>query len=450
MSAKMHRPDGRGHLLRVLGLGFGLAMGVGSMIGGGILRTPGLVVQEVPAWWLLIALWVFGGLHAMLTANVVSEVMTAVPKNGGLYNAVGAAFGDLGALVVAWTDWLIGPAAIAALAIACAEFLTIINPAFQPWTSWIGIGVTAALFALNWAGVREGGLTQAITSLAKVLLLLGLIATVIMLPSASNVADAPAASTKPLTFFGIIVAYQLITGTYSGWPNPAYFAEEDTQPGSNIPRALFTSLTAVTLLYVAMNVALLYALPIDQLAGTPLPAATVLKRQFGEAGVVFVAAVGAIAAIGIINAQILVATRVLHAMGRDRYIPPVFARVNKGGTPDVAMGLTAVLAMFLTATGQFGTVFLIMGALGIFVLVFVDVAFFKLRISQPNLPRPFHARLYPWLPAIALLLDLGVAIAFVVADLWSGLYMGLAILACIPLAMWARRRPNSSEAAEAA
>ena len=429
-----------GHLLRILGLGFGLAMAVGSMIGGGILRTPGLVAQMVPYGSLIIALWLAGGLHAMLTANIVSEVMTAVPKNGGLYNAAGAAFGDFGALIVAWTDWLIGPAAIAALAIACADFLAMINPGLEPWIPAIGMGVTGALFALNWAGVREGSLVQVITSAAKGLMLLGLVVAVIAMPLPSEVSQTPVVPAEPLTLLGIVVAYQLITGTYAGWPNPAYFAEEDTEPSSNIPRAMFLSLIAVTLLYVAMNWALLYALPIKDLASTPLPAGLALKAQFGQTSVIIVALVGAVAAIGVINAQVMVSTRVLHAMGRDRYIPALFARVNKGGTPYVALAITAILSMLLAATGQFATVFLIMGALGMFVLVLVDAAFFKLRVSRPDLPRPFRARLYPWLPALALLLDLAVAIAFVAADLWSGLYMAIAIAACIPLAMWARRR----------
>src|SRR5688572_16456564 len=83
----------RAHLLRVLGLVFGIAVGVGSMIGGGILRTPGSVLDQVPYPALALALWAVAGLHALLSANVIAEVMTAVPKSGGLFVAARAAFG---------------------------------------------------------------------------------------------------------------------------------------------------------------------------------------------------------------------------------------------------------------------------------------------------------------------------------------------------------------------
>src|SRR6476661_9220304 len=103
LSAQLNiRP--RGQLLRVLGLGFGLAVGVGGVIGGGILRAPGSALNHAPLPWLVLLLWALAGGQALLGANVVAEVMTSVPRSGGLFNVAERAFGNFGALLVGWSD----------------------------------------------------------------------------------------------------------------------------------------------------------------------------------------------------------------------------------------------------------------------------------------------------------------------------------------------------------
>jgi APA family basic amino acid/polyamine antiporter len=111
----------------------------------------------------------------------------------------------------------------------------------------------------------------------------------------------------------------------------------------------------------------------------------------------------------------------------------IATRVNKGGTPDVALGLIAVLMVALIFSGGFEFLFLLMGALAIFIFVAYDASLFGLRIRQPDLPRPFRAICYPWLPGLVLLLDASLLIAFLAADPWSGLYMLGLITLCIPV-----------------
>lgn len=435
----------RGHLLKVLGLGFGVALGLGTMIGGGILRTPGSVADQVPLAWLALTLWALAAVHALLGANIVSEVMTSVPKSGGLFNVARRAFGDFGALIVGWTDWLIGIAAVAALSIACAEFLGIIYPPLRPYLAQTGVAVAATLFLLNWLGVREGSIAQMVTSAIKAILLLMLIGAIFLLrPEASTPAAEPAVS-SPLTFFGLVVAYQFISGAYAGWTNPAYFAEEDTSPGTNIPRALLTSIIAVGAIYLLMNAALFYALPVERLRTADLPVAVAVSDIFGDASMRVVAAVAVVTVVGCINGQIMVCTRVFHGLGKEGFLPAVTSHVNKGGTPDVAIAVTALFTVPLALSGTFETVFLIVGALGIFTLAFTDLAFFKLRRAEPELARPYRAIGYPWLPIIVLVLDFGLLTAFLAADPLSGGFMVAAIVICIPLSMWTRRRQLMSQ-----
>ncbi|MEA3016155.1 MAG: hypothetical protein QOI38_877 [Sphingomonadales bacterium] len=427
-----------GQLLRVLGLTFGLAMGVGAVIGAGILRTPGTVLANVPLAWVALALWAFAGVHALLTANIVAETMSALPRSGGLFNVAERAFGPFGAVLVGWTDWLFNIAASAALAIACGEYLALIVPALTPHVAATGIAVAILLFALNWIGVREGSAAQIVTSAAKLALLLGLVGAIFLLRGAAAPGTA-AASAAPLGLFGIVVAYQLIVGTYSGWASPAYFAEEEKDPARNMPRALFGSLAAVILIYLLMNAALLYALPVERLSRSELPVAEAISDIFGGASIAVVAAVAVVCALGTINAGIMLATRILHGLGRDGFVPAVASRVNRGGTPDIAVGVSAAATVALAATGQFEAVFLAVGALSIAILVVVDAAFFVLRWREPELERPFRARGYPWLPALALVLDLAVLAAFLVADWRAAVYMALGVGLCVPLTMTARR-----------
>jgi APA family basic amino acid/polyamine antiporter len=202
---------------------------------------------------------------------------------------------------------------------------------------------------------------------------------------------------------------------------------------------LFGALAAVILIYLLMNAALLYALPVDRLSRSELPLAEAISDIFGGASIAVVAAVAVISAMGTINAGIMLATRILHGLGRDGFVPAIAGRVNRGGTPDVALGVSAAATVALAATGRFEAVFLAVGALSIAILVVVDAAFFVLRWREPELERPFRAKGYPWLPALALALDVAVLVAFLLSDKRSALFMALGIALCVPLTLFARR-----------
>lgn len=427
-------------LLRVLGTDFGIAVGLGTMIGAGILRTPGSVLDEVPIGWLALLLWLAAGVHALLGANIIAEVMAAIPRSGGIFNVAKAAFGEFGAVLVGWTDLLIAIAAMAALAIASGEFLAMVLPTLKPVTAYVGATVAIGLFALNWLGVREGSRTQIAVSAIKATLLIGLIILIFVQPiGASAFAEIPQSNTS-LTFFGVVVAYQLIVGAYSGWPNSVYFAEETLDPGRDIPKSLFVSILSVMGIYLLMNAALLYSLPIDQLRQQELPLSLAVSNIFGPTSIKVIAAVAFVSVVGALNGNIMSSARTLHALARDHYLPGVAARVNSGGTPDVALFMIGVATVLLALTGKFETVFLIMGALGMFIFALLDVAFFKLRLLRPDLSRPFRAVGYPFLPAIVLVLDSALLVAFLAADMASAAFMILGVAVCIPMSVMAKHR----------
>jgi amino acid transporter len=429
------------HLHRVLGLAFGLAIGVGSMIGSGILRTPGAVAERLTDPALLMLLWFAGGVHALLGANVLAELMTSIPKAGGLYVPSRRAFGEFGGVLVGWTDFLSNVAGVAALAIASAEFLGILWPPARDNMTALALALLLLFVGLNWLGIREGSAAQQIGSLLKFLLLCLLIAAIfVAVPAAPRASAVPASAVAPMA---ALVGYQLVYGAFSGWHNPIYFAEEDKEPARNLPRALLISILLVTGTYLAMNAALLHALPIEALARSTVPVETVVTALAGPTGTLVVGVVGSVIVLSCLNALVMACPRVLYGLGRDRLFLHGATRVNRGGSPTVALAVTGLVAAGLVLTGGLETVFLLMGSFTIFVFVMTDASLFVLRRQEPDLPRPYRARLYPWLPALVLLLDLALLALFVAADIRSGVVMAVLISAAIPIA-WLLRRNRST------
>src|SRR6516165_1641096 len=118
-------------LLRILGVGFGLAVIIGNTIGAGILRTPGGIAQSLPVPWIYLGVWVLGGLYALLGACSMSELGAMMPRSGGYYVFSRRALGEFPAFVVGWTDFLAQCGSTAAVAIVVAEYLGALFPPLQ-------------------------------------------------------------------------------------------------------------------------------------------------------------------------------------------------------------------------------------------------------------------------------------------------------------------------------
>jgi APA family basic amino acid/polyamine antiporter len=389
--------------------------------------------------WLILLLWLAGGVHALLGANIVSEISTSVPQAGGLYVPTRRAFGDFAGLVVGWSDWLVNGAAAAALALAFADFAGLAHPFFASRETAVAVGILTLLFGINWLGVREGSVIQKLGSLAKCTLLFTLVGAVFLLLPAAAAPAAPSAS-PVWSAAALVVAYQLVYGVYAGWPNAIYFIEEDERGTVNIPRAMGLSILLVTAVYLSVNAALLYALPVEALRTAELPAALALEQVLGGAGTVVIACLALVIVATCLNGMVMVLPRTLYGLGRDGLFVQAATRVNRGGTPDVALGLSALLATLLTVTGTFETVFLLMGALIMFMMVVTDTTLFALRTKEPRLERPYRAKGYPWLPALALILDTALFAAVLWAEPASGAYMLLLVAACLPIGLGLGRR----------
>jgi len=431
-----------GKLLKQLGFAFAAAVGLGSMVGAGLMRTSGAVVDQVPDPWLVVALWALGGLHILLAANVASELVTTIPKAGGIFVPVRAAFGDSMGLLVGWAMYLSVVAACAALSIVCANFLAILQPSLADHTAPVACLFLIPLIILNWLGVREGSMAQTIGSAVKLILLCGVIGIALLAdpPHPGALSAAADASAPALGVFAVITAYQMIYGAYAGWDSAMVFVEEDENALTNIPRAMALSICAVALVYVLFNIGMLRSLDVEAIRASDLPIALVLGNIFGPGGAAAVAVLAIILASTSLNASLMISPRVLFGLARAGLFLPSATRVNAGGTPHVAFAFTAVLTVLLIFSGGFEFIFRLMAALIIFSFVIYDVSLFQLRRTRPDLPRPVRAIGYPVLPGLLLLIDTALLIAFIAADPASGLYMAALIAICIPVGFVLHRR----------
>jgi len=428
----------RHHLLKILGVSFGVAVAVGNTIGSGILRSPALIAGEVPGITLIMGLWVLGGVQALLGANISAELATALPKSGGAYVFAQRALGDVAGLIVGWTVWLSKLAGIAAASVSFAEFLPLLWPAAGAHKIAIAVALQLALYAANILGLREGRALQESTSLIKAAMLFVFIAVAVVFIAPAEPHKALAAS--PLwNWANAILAYQLIRGAYSGWDAPVYFSGENVSPSRSIPRALFYGIALTGVLYIGVNAALLYALGQSGVAASPLPFMTVLHGFGGALPSALFALTAMITVASCANANIMSAPRVLFALAEDGLLPKSLTNINAGGSPTVAFLMTGVGSVALALSGTFALVFGLIGTLDSLSGVLVDSAYFVLRRREPDLTRPFRAIGYPALPALVLLSDAALLVLFASADYVGGaVALGLALL-CIPFALLARR-----------
>jgi len=414
----------RGRLLRILGVGFGLAVIIGNTIGAGILRTPGEVASQLPQVWLFLGVWIAGGLYALLGAFSVAELGTMLPRSGGQYVFARYALGDYAGFVVGWSDWISTCGTSAAVAVVIGEYLGALFPLLAAQKVPIALTVVIFFTVLQWRGLRWGSTTQNITSIFKTLAFVALVAACFILGGRSETVieaqTGPVANS--ISFIAVILALQAVIYTYDGWTGVVYFSEEVQNPARDIPRAMFGGVLSVIAIYLTVNLALVYVLPISRIAGDPFAAGAAANTIFGRYGDTVIRSLMIISMLSGINAYQLMATRVIFAMSRDGLFPGRLIDVNEGGTPTRSLFASTAVAVFFIMGGAFEDsrrIFEnIIAVLAFFFVASYALSFislFVLRRREPERERPYRAWGYPVTTGLAL----AGSIAFLAGAVWS-------------------------------
>jgi APA family basic amino acid/polyamine antiporter len=424
----------RGRLLRVLGVGFGLAVTLGGTIGMGILRTPGEVASHLPDTRLFLGVWIAGGIYALLGTVSVAELAAMIPRSGGFYVFAHRAFGAYAGFVVGWSDWLSTCGTTAAIAIVIAEYTIALKPSLADrgmilgFSSQLGItisyrvliavGVTVAFAVLQWRGVRWGSNAQNITSLLKAIAFLAFAAACLYFGSRAVALTsppqlAPAGWSLPAA---IVLAMQGVLYTYDGWYGVIYFGEEIRSSDRNIPRSMIGGVLIVIAIYLLVNVALLYVLPISKMAGEQLAVGTAAQIIFPAHGIAVIAGLAILTMLGTISADNLTAPRIMYAMSCDDLFIGHAVRVNRGGTPSTAMFISTAAAVLFILSGTFEKV---LAVLAFFFVINYGVSFlalFMLRRREPDARRPYRAWGYPWTTGIVFVGSLAFLAGSIASD----------------------------------
>ena len=415
-------------LRRALGPGVALAIVVGNVIGSGIFLKPGSIAAEAGDFRLILAAWLLGGAVCVLGALCFAELAAMLPRAGGLYAYLKEAYGKPAAFLFSWNEFLFNrPASIGALSVAFAGALglSLGRTLNQLETILLALGLILLLTWVNIRGVHWGGWVQGATTLVKASFL-GLLALLpfLMTPFSETGIDwanyssrvEPSGDLVPGTRFGLVLLS--VMWAYNGWHGITPVAEEVRNPERNIPRAMFGGVGLLTVLYVSANLAYHGVLSLEEMAAAgPHAAETMVAALLGPSGATVMAAVIMCSTFGAINSNLLLATRIPFALGRDRILSARLGRVHAVyRTPFVAITVQALMAALLVLVSgllieflgwsgektifQILTDFIIFGN-SIFYMLGA-AALFILRRKRPDWNRPYRTWGYPVVPLLYL------------------------------------------------
>ncbi len=441
----MAQVQSKNELLKILGVGFGIAVTLGGTVGTGILRKPGPIAEQLADPWLIMGLWIAVSIYALLGTLCTIELGTSVPKAGAWYVYARRAFGDYAGFVVGINSWLGTCAALGFGVYTMGEYITLLSPPVQGYEPYLAIAILVILTAIHSIGLSLASQFQNIMSVLKGLGLLAFVVICFVYGQDITVQEISATTQRIVTngswLAPIVFSLQAIFYTFDGWHTAAYFTEEDRDPSKNLPRSMIGGVLLVILIYLLCNLAILYVLPMEELIHSKLAAADAITLIFGTGSGKTVTIFLLISILGIVNAQLLFNPRVLYSMSRDGLFLKRGTQVNKGGTPSFALPITSVIAVLLILIGKDACEKLSDIATFFFVLGYASgfASLLALRNKEPHLPRPWKVPAYPVLPIVMLVISIGFLIIAIIQDLSSSQYALLFLVLSYPIYLGVKR-----------
>ena len=405
---------------------------IANMVGVGVFTTLGLQLVEINSLFAVMMLWVIGGISALCGALSYAELGASLPRSGGEYTFLSEAYHPAAGFISGWVSATIGFAApTAAVALAFANYSGAILP-FDLGANGkkiIGCSLVIILAVLHAVSRRVSGQTQTVFTAIKLVVIAAFIIAAFALtdnPQPLNLIPNKqdlAVMTKSSFGVALIFAYY----AYTGWNAATYVSGEMETPQKDLPRVLLTGTALVTVLYVFLNLAFLYAAPVDALNGQVEVGYIAADRIFGETGGRIVGGMLTLLLISTVSAMTLAGPRALQAVGEDYRTMRWLAKSTKDGVPWFAISFQSAIAILFILTSTFKTILVFAGAMLAFNSLLAIIGLFVLRWRQPDLPRPYKTWGYPFVPLIYLLIT-AVTLVFVVIDSPKAALGGLGLI----------------------
>jgi amino acid transporter len=425
-----------------VGLFNAVAVSVGVTIGSGIFRVPATVAGQLPDAGSVLLCWVLGGLVALCGALSLAELAAALPRSGGVFAYILESFGPLPAFLFGWAELaVVRAAALGAIATIFAEYTGYFIPLTAMQVRQVAACTIVVIGVMNYIGVRRAAAVLSATTVAKYIavLALGLLACTASGGSSAHFAPLWSQALSPSL---IATALVPVMWTYDGWADLSMLGGEVSNPRRTLPLALILGAACVMLVYLVVNLGFIYAVPLHEMAGSKLIAATVAGRipLLAGAGTALIVGVVLIATFSGLNGSMLVGSRIFFAMADRGLLFRAVARISpRFKSPSVAIGLTTALGVVYVLENDFAQLAdkFILGIWPFYALAVAGV--FVLRRRRPELPRPYRVWGYPIVPGVFLLASVGLILNALLTDPRNTAVTLLIILAGIPV-YWVRGR----------
>jgi len=417
---------------------------VSGIIGSGIFTNPYLVARQVDTPFLILAVWIAGGVIALCGAFVFAELSTVLPRVGGQYAFFREAFHPLIGFLHGWSLLLIiQSGATAAVAVTCGDYIGRLAGLPESATTPLAIAILIALVVFHSSGIKPGAVLINLITIGKTL------AIAVLIIGAFTLADRHGITMGPLipprlhgggllsAFFAGLVPTMF---AYGGWQNSNFVVEEMRDPERNLPRAILIGVAIVITVYVAANIAYVHVLTAPGLAATKTPAAALATEIAGKTGADVLSILVIVSTFGFLNLALMTAPRVYYAMAKDGLFFASVARVSpRTHVPIVAIATQGVLAVVFVLSNTYGQL--------VGYAVYADWIFFALaavalivfRKTRPDAPRPHKTPLYPVVPVVFIVAGIGIVVNTFFTDTFNAVMGSIIIALGVPVfVLWQR------------
>jgi basic amino acid/polyamine antiporter, APA family len=375
---------------------------VADMVGVGVFTSLGFQVKDITSGFSLLALWIVGGVVAMCGAICYAELALMFPRSSGEYNFLRRIYHPAFGFMAGFLSATVGFAAPTALAaMAFGVYFKSIMPGVPPLLP--GLAVVWIISLVHLRGMQYGSAFQNLWTALKLLLIVGFLAAGLMFGSPQPISFAPSASDiNFMTSVPFATSLVFVMYSYSGWNAATYIIGEIKEPNRSLPRALFLGTLIVIGLYVGLNAVFLTVTPIQELAGQLDVAMIAGTYLFGEVGGRIVGMLICLGLVSSISAMMWIGPRVTMTMGEDMPLLRAFSRRSEKGVPANAIIFQLVISTLLLATQSYAAVLEFVQFSLTFCSFFTVLGVIKMRITHPNMPRPYRAWGYPLTPIVFL------------------------------------------------
>jgi amino acid transporter len=439
-------------LPRHLGLWSAVAVLVGSTIGSGIFRVPASVAGRLQDPGPVLLAWTVGGLIALFGALTIAELAGALPRSGGVFAYILEAFGPLPAFLFGWSELaVIRASALGAIATIFAEYLGYFLPLTPMQVRIVAAVAVVGVGLLNYLGVSRAAVVMNLTTVAKygALAALGILAFTAGEGSSGHFSPAWSGALDISLMGTALIA---IMWTYDGWADLSFMGGEVRNPGRTLPMALIIGTSGILGIYVLLNLAYIYLVPLPEMAQSPLIAATAAERIpfLGRYAGGIISLVVMVSCFGTLHGSMMTGPRIFFAMADRGLFFRSIARVSpRYQSPSVAIWLATALGVVYVLLNDFQQLAdkFILGIWPFYALAVAAV--FILRRIRPDLPRPYRTWGYPVVPVLFLLASVGMMVNALWTDpINTGVTFGI-ILVGVPAYYawrgWAKRKTLAAD-----